>query len=67
MTLWRAKNTFLGGYNTWILLPLIYVYILLKAEVWHLLLLSSCYTTSSPRHSLHNYYLLFIPFFKKII
>ena len=48
----------------------IYLYILLKVEVWHLLLLSSCCTTSSPCHSPHNNYLLFILFFfykKKII
>ena len=41
----------------------IYIYILLKAETWHLLLLSSCCATSSPRHSPHNYYLLFIHIF----
>ena len=39
------------------------IYILLKAEAWHLLLLSSCCATSSPRHLPLNYYLLFIPLF----
>ena len=39
------------------------IYILLKAEAWHLLLLSSCCATSSSCHSPHNYYLLFIPAF----
>ena len=43
-------------------LVLIYIYILLKVEAWHLLLLSSCCTTSSPRDSPLNYYLLFILF-----
>ena len=41
----------------------IYIYILLKAETWHLLLLSSCCATSSPRHSPRNYNLLFIHIF----
>ena len=46
------------------------IYILLKTEAWHLLLLSSYCATSSPCHSPHNNYLLFILFFfykKKII